>query len=400
MHAPTVNPVPRIVGFFPIFNTGGAVSYIAGSMYGAFSRRGVDARLWVPSSDPSARRPYIREGVPASLRGLAYRVAGDVRVRRLAEDRFLADLRPGDVAHVWPGFSEDNFRRVKERGAVLAYECINCALPTAKEILDREAATIGVPGSGITPEGIAAERRQHQAADFLFAPSPLVRESLLNSGVPDEKIIPCSFGWEPGRIRPGDNGPARGPDDGLRVLFVGSGRVRKGIHRLVEAWRRSGVKGKLIIAGQVDPVVRELLGDDLTRPDVELLGYVRDIGPVFHSADVFAFPSFEEGSPMVAYEAMGAGLPMLVSPMGGGGIVRDGAEAMVLPPDDVDAWAAALRRLAADEELRARMSRHAVERSAEYTFDQTVVVRLDRLAEAMDRAREREWARTCVACPA
>lgn len=378
----------RMVGFFPIYNTGEAVSYIAGSMYGAFTRRGADAQLWVPASDREARRPYIREGVPMPLRRAAYRLLGEPAVRRLAEERFLRALRPGDVAHIWPGFSPDKFQRVKDRGAILAYESINCATSMTKEILDREAAAIGRPTNGITPAGIADERRQHEAADFIFAPSDLVRTSLLADGVPDEKIIPCSFGWERSRIRPGDDGPASGPDEGLRVLFVGRGCFRKGLHRLVEAWKRSGVKGKLLVAGAIDPIVREMLGDDLDRPDVELLGYVKDIGPIFHSADVFAFPSFEEGSPMVAYEAMGAGLPLLVSPMGGGGIARDGAESIILPPDDVDAWADALRRLAADPDLRARMARRAVERSAEFTFDETVVVRLNRLAEAIDRSRE------------
>jgi glycosyltransferase involved in cell wall biosynthesis len=99
-----------------------------------------------------------------------------------------------------------------------------------------------------------------------------------------------------------------------------------------------------------------------------VLGYVKDIASVYARADVFAFPSFEEGSPLVTYEAMAHGAAMLVSPMGAGALVREGREGLVREPGDVAGWVDALRTLARDPDLRARLGRAGRERAQEFTW--------------------------------
>ena len=48
----------------------------------------------------------------------------------------------------------------------------------------------------------------------------------------------------------------------------------------------------------------------------------------------------KEGSPLVTYMAFGAGLPLLVSPIGGGGVATNGEDAVVIDPHDEVAWIA------------------------------------------------------------
>ena len=73
-------------------------------------------------------------------------------------------------------------------------------------------------------------------------------------------------------------------------------------------------------------------------------------------ASIFALPSRFEGMPNALLEAMAAGLPSVVSDASPGPLemVRDGQQGLVVPSDDVIAFAAALQRLMLDGDLRHR----------------------------------------------
>jgi len=111
---------------------------------------------------------------------------------------------------------------------------------------------------------------------------------------------------------------------------------------------------------------------------------VSDIGAVYRSADVFCFPSWEEGGPMVTIEAMAAGLPCIVTPMGSAGLVseRTGG-ALIVKPGDVDSIAGAIRQMA-DEPARAAMGRQARDIAAGFTWQHVG----KRRGEAIVRLRE------------
>ena len=81
----------------------------------------------------------------------------------------------------------------------------------------------------------------------------------------------------------------------------------------------------------------------------------------------------------IAYEALAWGLPCLVSPMGGGEIIRDGVEGFVMDPYDVDLWAERIRQLAQDHALRETMARAARERAATFTWDRVGIHRRELL---------------------
>ena len=86
------------------------------------------------------------------------------------------------------------------------------------------------------------------------------------------------------------------------------------------------------MAGQLEPTIKSKCADVLRRDDVIILDYVQNVGAVYRSADVFAFPSLEEGDPLVTYEACGCGLPIITTPMGAGRVVRHNREGFVDRP--------------------------------------------------------------------
>jgi glycosyltransferase involved in cell wall biosynthesis len=372
----------RIPTLFPHYNTGGANSHTSASICAGMRDLGALVTMFVPASDAPARRVFTRDCLPPALKSLAYKLPRAIpRILAFSEYRFLKAVRPNDFAYVWPGVTVDLYRRLRERGARIVTERINCHPAAARRILDAEFAALGWPvNHNVTDSLIEEERAELAATDFVFSPSPQVDCCLRDEQVPEQKIIPCSYGWDPERLAPARAaGLARTSRDEFTVLFLGLACVRKGIHLLLEAWRRARVKGRFIVAGRMETDVANNLKAQFATPGVTVMGHVPDIAALFRSADVMALPTLEEGGPLVTYEAMAAGLVPLVSPMGAGRIARDGIDSVVLPPHDLDHWANALQRLATDFAWRRQLADNAVARAQEFTWRECARVRLSGL---------------------
>ena len=155
--------------------------------------------------------------------------------------------------------------------------------------------------------------------------------------------------------------PERNGGRPAKLLYAGVVCEAKGTFDLVEAFAKGGLRdcARLEICGGGET--------DALRAKIAALGLdgaVAAAGWTPHdallrkmeSADVFVLPSHAEGQPMVVLEAMGAGLPVVSSRVGGiPETVEDGKTGILVEPGDVECLAAAMRALAEDPELRARM---------------------------------------------
>jgi glycosyltransferase involved in cell wall biosynthesis len=289
------------------------------------------------------------------------------RIDRLFLSQMLGTQSGIAAAHVWPGVTTETILELKRGGVTVFREMINCHTGTAKAILDQAYQRLGVaPRHGITIETVQAENEELAAVDYIFCPSPLVKASVLENGVLTGKLLETSYGWDPVRL----SGVNRllPPSDGMTVVFVGDPIVRKGVHLLLDYWVQSGVTGRLVLAGRMEPIIREKCADLLTRDDIIILDIVRDVGALYRSADILALPTLEEGSPLVIYEACACGLPILTTPMGAGRIVRHNREGFIIDPYDRDHWIAAIRSLAEHIQLRRSMSQAAARRAQSFTW--------------------------------
>jgi glycosyltransferase involved in cell wall biosynthesis len=133
-------------------------------------------------------------------------------------------------------------------------------------------------------------------AEHWIAASSFTRETLLESGVPRERIHVAPYGADIERFRPC---PERRAQPGmcrrLRLLFVGTINQRKGIKYLLEAL-------KALPSDRVELVVCGRVVDDLklfegfkervdVRPSVSAEGLLQ----AYQSSDLFVFPSLAEG---------------------------------------------------------------------------------------------------------
>lgn len=142
------------------------------------------------------------------------------------------------------------------------------------------------------------------------------------------------------------------------VLAVGRLVPQKGFDVLVEAFASDALRHfDLRIAGEgfererLESRAAELgLGRRL-----HLLGTVdrARLARLLRGASVFAFPSRGEAFGIALLEAMAAGVPAIAASSGGvPELARDEWNALLVPPDDADALAVAIARVAADERLR------------------------------------------------
>ncbi len=106
----------------------------------------------------------------------------------------------------------------------------------------------------------------------------------------------------------------------------------------------------------------------LDLPNLALIPATKQVQEYFSAADLFTLSSFEEGFSRVLLEAMGHGLPIVSTAIHGiPEITRHHREALLVPPGDAPALAAAMQLLLQDEVLAARLGRQARER-LEHTY--------------------------------
>lgn len=176
------------------------------------------------------------------------------------------------------------------------------------------------------------------------------------------------------------------------ILFVGTLEPRKNLIMLLHAYaqfkRQTNTNHKLVLAGGkgwcYEPIFAtvEKLG---LQTDVLFPGFVaEDELPLwYNTADVFVYPSLYEGFGLPPLEAMACGKPVVVADtsslpevVGDAGLCIDAHQ-----PEE---WAAALRRLCQDADLRCNLSSRGLERARQFSWTkmarQTVQVYRDVLA--------------------
>jgi glycosyltransferase involved in cell wall biosynthesis len=103
---------------------------------------------------------------------------------------------------------------------------------------------------------------------------------------------------------------------------------------------------------ELESQVRDLGLDDR----VVLAGMRRDARAIVGAADVFVMSSRSEGLPLAALEALAAGTPVVAAAVRGvRELLDDGENALLVPPDDPQALAAAVRRVLDDRALAGRL---------------------------------------------
>jgi glycosyltransferase involved in cell wall biosynthesis len=157
-------------------------------------------------------------------------------------------------------------------------------------------------------------------------------------------------------------------DDHVVIGTLGRLTEQKDHLTLIQASARLAPNARVIIAG--DGPMRPMLEREIDRLDVadrvRLLGIRRDRDTLYAAMDIFALPSRWEGLSLALVEAMGAGLPVVATAVGGTPeVVRNAHTGVLVEPRDVDVLAHALGQLAADPERRQSLGQAAADEALE-----------------------------------
>lgn len=354
----------------------------------ALARAGTPTTLLVRQSDP---RP-----TPEILAAYGVEANPCLRVRRLAvlhrrgsfllpRASFLARalvgaaraLRRGEVVFTRDLQLADALVRLPARAGAVVYEA-----HAVETLMYAERATLYGTAERPDPAKVRRLRRREarvwrRAGGFVTTTAG-IRDTLREAHGPRERVrvVPNGCDVAADRRFPGLSA-ARPP----RVVYAGQLYPWKGVDVLVEAMALvpearlvvlGGLEGEADLArvrAKVDE--RGLLGRTEmpgTLPQAQVAGELA-------RASVVAVPFLRTAmterhtSPLKAFEAMAAGRPLVVSDLPSSReFLRDGRDALLVPPGDAAALAAALRRVLSDAALAERLARAAWDEAPAYSW--------------------------------
>ncbi|MGB3309235.1 MAG: glycosyltransferase family 4 protein [Nodosilinea sp.] len=303
----------------------------------------LERRTWVAPEGAVVQTHPWQEALRVSLvkSGLSPRLGlgrqGPIDWVYTSLDRHVAEyhLDQLDAVYAYEDGAVFTFQAAKQRGIRCCYELPIVFHRTSRQIQQDEANLFPEFASSLQavhePQWKLDRKEQEVAlADHIFVPSSMTRQSLLDAGIPSERISVIPYGAPVDYFKP----QAR-PDRKFRALFVGRIGPRKGVHYLLKAWKKLRLYDaelKLVGINEFPPGWLESHRD-----------YIHYLPSVPHaslkqhycSASVFVFPSLVEGFGLVQLEAMACGIPIITTPNAAGpDIITDGVEGFIVPIRD------------------------------------------------------------------
>ncbi|MEM0961122.1 MAG: glycosyltransferase family 1 protein, partial [Bacteroidota bacterium] len=224
----------------------------------------------------------------------------------------------------------------------------------------------------------SALRRFYNRVEEVYAPTPTMRDALLEHGVTSTiRIWPR--GIEADRFRPDQwssswrqsHGFA---DDDIVVAFVSRLVKEKGLDvfaETVQSLRREEAPVRALVVG--DGPERDALQTQL--PDAVFTGHLGgdEIATAYASSDVFLFPSETETFGNVTLEAMASGLAVVAADAAGSASLVDHERTGILcPPRDRASFREATRRLVADARWRRQLGESARDEALRYDWSEVL----------------------------
>ncbi len=271
---------------------------------------------------------------------------------------------------------------IKKQNKIYVCERSSSHITFQNEILKNEYSKLGLKYSSINKWFIDRELAEYDNADIILTPSRFVEKTFLKHDIKKAKVI--NFGsyldnfYQLKDIKKKENE--------FNILFVGQLSIRKGLHYLIEGFRKFRHPNKrLTIIGPEtkDKLFFHNLLKENNDQNIIYLGTKKhkEINEYLNKSDVFVLPSLEEGLATVTLQAISTGCPVIVSENTGAlEIVKNNKCGFVIPIRNSNIIAEKLTEIVEDKVLQQEFSENAVKFSNDYTWE-NYVENLDRLME-------------------
>lgn len=161
-------------------------------------------------------------------------------------------------------------------------------------------------------------------------------------------------------------------DNCFKVLHIGRFSEQKNHNMLIKAFGEFCKKApnsvlQLIGDGEKKEEIKQLVANLGISDKVEFLGLKENVYKYLNTADVFVLPSLYEGMPMTLIEAMGTGLPIIATNVGGiPDMLVSGVEALIIDLD-VNELSSTMMRVYKEKQTRESLGKMAYERSKNFS---------------------------------
>lgn len=188
-----------------------------------------------------------------------------------------------------------------------------------------------------------------------IAVSEYIKFKLQESGVKGDKITVVYNGVDFKEI------PNRVKKDKSQIIIGSVGRLHKvkGYENLIKAaamHKKDNWMIEIVGAGQEEKNLNNLIDFFRLKDRVKLLGHIDDMEKKYNNFDLYIQPSLSEGFGLTVVEAMGTGLPVIVTPVGSlPEIVRDSETGIIAEGTDPESLSRAINQLLESPEKSQKM---------------------------------------------
>lgn len=243
--------------------------------------------------------------------------AHDTLAAQESFDRWVAselDAKPSSLFVGTETCAQRSFEVCARRKIVRILDCPQLHPQFLISALGEASERLKLPGSPhIDTPGMAARKADEFAsADWLLVYSEVHRRSFLQAGIRADRLFECPLWVDSGLWFP-EPGHREVAGQKLRVLFVGSINLRKGVPFLLEAACILGDAVELTlvgtVAGEIEALLRGYQGPlQIVAPQTKAA-----LRATFSEHDVLVLPSIADSFGFVGLEAMACGLPVVVT---------------------------------------------------------------------------------------
>lgn len=160
----------------------------------------------------------------------------------------------------------------------------------------------------------------------------------------------------------------------INIIHIGSFKKAKNHDGIIESFKMIHNKEPntvltLIGAGEMEETIRKKVSEYGLTDCVEFVGTKSDVFTYLNEADIFVLPSLWEGMPITLIEAMGTGLPIVATKVGGiPSMIEDNVSGILVGVDNKEI-ADAVLRLVYDANLRKRLGITARKKSEKFSSE-------------------------------
>jgi glycosyltransferase involved in cell wall biosynthesis len=307
------------------------------------TRRGVDGL----ASEVTRLKPVIGLCAYASSRILPPFAGESFRIRLYPwfDGWVRKQLRAGDhVISSW-AYANECFKWAREHGGKTFLDAGNSHIENFWENLSEEQRRWKSPYPPISAYYYERTLKTMEQVDYVFTASNFVKQSYLARGFKPEQLFHHPRPIDISSFRPREG--ERPKDKPLTLIHTGALCLRKGTPYLLEAFRlvlKKSPRARLVLRDSVRDDVKDILARNNDLP-ITWLGHMphRELAEHLRQADIFVLPSLEEGMVLTAVEAMGCGLPAILTPnCGANDFIESSISGEVVPIRDPQATADAI----------------------------------------------------------